>query len=249
MFKVRFRLSGLSVVLALLAAILLGSASTAQAGYTYTIFDDGVGVTGSIGVTPGGNSFTTASLTTTHFSLTIASSTTNPQTSATSLQTQLQATLNSTGTHTISIQLSYSGYTLPVGSPLSASSSPSTTFTNSTTSDHSSFQAWGTGGSSSTFQNGTTGGAQTANSGGGLTSSPSMSPTTATFSFTNPGTFSLSQTLSITLGNGNVDGGEVQGTTTVTPPAAVPEPSTIMLALSGAPLLLLGRRFFRRQVA
>jgi len=225
----------LALAMALLGTIVFASPPQARAGYSYTIYDDGVAQTGALPVTPGGNSFATI-LSTTHFQISIASSFTTPSQDATVLQTQLQAQLNATGgTHTIQIKLAYDGYVLPAGSPLNASSSGSATFTNSSaTTDSASFQAWGVSGSSSAFQNGTTGGAQTANSPGGSTTPITLSPATSIFLLPNPtNTFSLSQTLSLTLGNGATNAGQVQGTTTVT----VPAPAGVILALTGMPVL------------
>ena len=141
-----------------LVFFLLGLASPARANYIYQIFDDGVAQTGQ--VTPGGNAFSTT-LSTTNFQGIIGSSFTTISPLLTVLTTNLQAQLNPPGgTHTITIELNYSGYTQPGAGRLLASTSGQANITNSTTSDMATFQAWADANNSNAFQAGVTGGVQ-----------------------------------------------------------------------------------------
>jgi len=226
-----------SVLAALAVAVTFGVTAPAHASYSYTIFDDGVAQTAL--VTPVGNNFVT-SLSTTHFQITIASSFTTPNQLGTVLNTNLQGQLDVgvTGTHTIKIELNYNNYVLPVGTPLLANNAASATFTNSpSTNGQATFQAWGSTANSSSFETGTTAGQMSVGSPVGTATGLVLGPTPNSFLFTNTGSYSLSQTLSLKLDGGTTGpgtaAGQVQGTTTVT----VPAPAGLVLALTGLPVL------------
>jgi hypothetical protein len=234
-----------------LGIVFLGTAQPARAGYSYTIFDDGVDQTGL--VTPAGNIFADV-ISTPNFTITILSSFTVQTSGGTVLNTNLQATLNpaAIGQHEIMVKLNFDDYALPPGSPLNASTAASATFTNSpTTTDDASAQAWGDPGNSSAFESGATGGAQTGASAGtpgafGVT----LQPNPATFLLARVGNYSLSQTLagSISQSGDAVEAVQVQATTTVTSIAAIPEPATMAMLLSGLPLAA-GALYRRRKMA
>jgi hypothetical protein len=240
-----FRPAKLLTALVLGALLWMGSASTASAGYIWTILDDGV-VAASGSTAAGALSFDSGTVLTTNFSLVAGSSLTsgNLVPTVVTLASELKdLKLIGNGTHTVTLELVYQGYVDPVGSPLAAANTASADFTGSSTSDKATFQAWADANNGSTFNSGTTAGQQSANSPGGTATGVVLTPDGATFTFDRTGAYSLKQTLSITLSNGG-SSGQVQGTTTIT---TVPEPASMLIALVGAPMLGAGYLARRRK--
>ena len=109
-------------------AVVFGLATPAHASYSVQVFDDHV-LQGGVTVVVSGNSLVFTG-STTHFSITNGSGlSNNPGTQTNSnlslsSNEQINTTFGSAGgTHTIEIQLSQTGWTAPVGSPLVLSSS------------------------------------------------------------------------------------------------------------------------------
>ncbi len=236
----------LAVLAALVAGLLMAS-STAQASYFYEVFEDGsnVGVLPSGVQTNAGTSFQ-QTFSTADFSITMTSSFTVQNPSLTTLNTQLQASLNpGAGTHTIELKLAYTDYTLPNGNPKDVSSAGSATFSDATAGNTATGQAWADATDSSTFNTGATAGQQIAinpTTTVGTNLGVVLNPNPAQFQFVGT-TFSLKQDLTLKLTSDLNTSGQVQLITTVASPA----PAGLVLAFTAAPFLGLGAWIRRRR--
>jgi len=260
MFRSKKLLAG---AVALMAALTF-SPSQARAGYAVRVYDDNV-LQGGIGVLVSGNSLIFTG-TTTHFSITNGSGTSNnPGTPggsnlALSSNEQVNSTFGSTGgTHTIRIELSQDTWTAPTGTPLFLSSSAGGSFDYLAGTNPLATQAV-----TSTYQGfldntNTLFGKPVAGSTPLQTASASRtSPGTSSLVFS-PGTsvnpttpggtpFSMTDVLSFTFA---LDAGSGQTTANVSAStvASVPEPASVVVALTGLPVLALGFWVRRRRQA
>jgi hypothetical protein len=247
----RMKLKALGILL--FGVCLLGSASKADAGFVIQVFDDGVDQTaGGFILPPGQTSYSLAG-STAHFSIVINTSFTVISPAVTVLDSNLQVSLaGGGGTHVLLVKLAFVGYLDPATNPLFVSSSASSNFQNSSaTTDKTNFQSWAKSPSAAAtlaaLENGLTAGAQGANSTGGFSTGTINNGNPLTVVLPNgAGNYSLAQDLSVTLGNGIGNSGQVQGSTVV---AATPVPASMLLALSGVPVLAIGAWMRRRQLS
>jgi hypothetical protein len=226
----------------LIGAIVLAVPPSAQADFFYQIQDDGVDMTGVL--TPAGNAFSNVH-TTTNFDITIVSSFTVQASGLTTLDTQIQARMRAgvTGQHQLEMELAFTNYALPVGSPLLVTTSGAANFGDSALGDSATGQAWGNPANTSQFNVGVTAGMQVANSPGGSAFGVVMNPNPAVFSFSRMGNFSLNQDITITLTNDINTTGHAEILTDVT---ALPAPAGFILAMTGLPVMTIGQ-WLRRQ--
>jgi len=240
------------------AAFVLATPTPARASYDVEVFDDGV-LQGGIVVTKVGNSllFTGS---TTHFDITNGSGLSNNPGSPTGSKLSLSSNeLIATtfgaagGSHTIRIVLSQTDWTEPVGTPLnltsaaggSASWASGDSAANKVTAKYQGFldntnTLFGEPGAGSTPQ-------QTAVGSNTITTVPLVfAPPTSSASVPGGTPFSMTDDLSFTFdlaaGSG-ADTANVSASTTAT----IPEPSTLVLALSALPCLGFGQWLRRRR--
>jgi len=257
----RFRILMSLVAAGVIGAATLGAPTQARASYAVEVFDDGV-LQGGITTIVTANSLIFSG-STDHFSITNGSgASNNPGTdNSGSLSLSSNEQINTTfgtggGTHTIQIVLSQTGFTAPTTNPLILSSSAGGSIGNtdggsvSVTSTYQGFldptnTLFGKPGTGATPL-------QTAsNNQAGIGTKPLVfapSPSTANVPGGTPAfalTDVLTFTFTVSAGSGQ-DTANVSASTVVAP---VPEPSSLIAALAGAPVLGLGVWMRRRRRA
>jgi hypothetical protein len=235
-----------------LGACATGLAAPARAGYIYQVYDDGNAYFGT-NRTNSGTSFS-VTFSTDHFDVTIVSSISKSKKGVTTLQSNLSTDLlgaDDSNPHTLTIDIVYTDYTLPLGSRLHLTTSASATFTDSTTADTATFQGWGDATNSGSFDTGSSPGLLSGTSAGGSSNSITLTPNPASVEFSRNGLFALSQELSttLTLADPNFPpGAQVEGSSVVTPN---PEPTGLALCLTAFSCFGVGawvrRRMGRRR--
>jgi len=262
---IRFRNFMRLTVAALVCAAILGPTSRAQAGFTVAVYDDN-NLQSTIALTPVSNQLVFFGGLTDHFDLTSGQGSSNfpgLQTGASlnqnsSAQVSTGANFFTGGnTHKITIVISESGYTLPVGTPMSISSSSGGSFLSTggvvtlATTNQSFLDTSGAAyvpGAVYAAPGGVgTGVATGSNS---TTSTLPMNFLQDTVGANNipgatPFTITNVITLTFTLDSGGSGQGGLSSSTLVT----VPAPAGLVLALTGVPCLGLVSRFRRRRTA
>jgi hypothetical protein len=219
----------------LCAALVLGGANMAQAGplgaANIMVLDDGAPV-GGLSIVGGGstgNWTLTVTGASTDFSFTTILGASNQPGTTTNAQLQLTAfnvvdTATDGKTHTLSIVFSDVGFTKPVGSMATLSSSGSITYTDTPAGDTATLKSWADP-NNAMFGKTVATGAQTATSDGSNPDSLDFSPDPAMKGFTNSSAFSITQELDIALNQENAKA-QASASSVVT---AVPEPATMTL--------------------
>jgi hypothetical protein len=228
----------LLAVACLCAALLLGGSNLAQAGdltaANITIMDDGKLLTSGLDyaviISPDKSSMTVVGVSD-HFSFLNVFAVSNQPGNQTSSFIQMNNNFlkeTAAGTHIFQIDFSDKGFTAPVGSLATLTSSATINYMNATPGDGATFKSWADT-TDALFGHGVFSGTQTSKAGDPLIGDV-FSPNPATKAFTGATPFSLTNEFVETL---NWDGTpntnpvvQTQGTTEVT---AVPEPATLTL--------------------
>jgi len=224
----------LLAIASLCAALLLGGTNLAQAGplsaANVHVLDDGVAVPGLFfvpGGGPGGWSLMIVGSSTDFSFVALLSASNQPGTATMGNITLSAFNLKDTATdgnpHKFTFEFSDKGFTMPVGSSATLTSSGSITYTDSTTKDSATFHSWADP-LDALFGKTVATVLQTNTSNGDLNSHP-FDPDSQKKDFTRTGDYSITQELTVTL---NEEGAMVgaQGSSVVT---AVPEPATMTL--------------------
>jgi hypothetical protein len=223
----------------------LGLSGPASAALSVTVADATAPLTGSVTILDNGVGDTNPLVGIIDFSGTVGSFTvsleanTNQPGASTGFitNTTVDARNTSGGTQTLTVTTNSTGFTDPAGDPLSVATGVSATRTN----------AFGTGGNTTaTVQSfldgaaaGTAGPVTTSLVGVPVSAGDLESATRAT------ATYDLQQVITITAGNNS--SANVRGDTTAFAPTAVPAPASLLMALSGTPVLG-GYFWLRRRV-
>jgi hypothetical protein len=225
----------LLAIACLCAALLLGGPNLAQAGplsaANVMVLDDGVPVPGLVFV-PGGAagawSLTIIGSSADFSFVALLSGSNQPGTTKNGNITLDAFNLRDKATdglaHKFTFEFSDKGFTMPVGSLATLTSSGSVTYTDSSAKDKATFQSWADPGDAM-FGKTVTTGLQSSTSTGENPNSSKFDPDGATKDFTRTGDYSITQQLDVTL---NEEGAMIgaQGSSIVT---AVPEPATMTL--------------------
>jgi hypothetical protein len=253
-----------ALAVALAGLIVLAAARPAQAAFVIKAYDGTTLIGTSAVAETGPSNVLVASDANFLLSITVAL-TNNPGTpvlAALTVTNDSFVRVTASGTHTLTIDVTDTGFTMPTGSPLELASSAGGSFIGigSGSSVSSTFQSWldagnmefgGVNGGPAPAGPALTPGAGTAVQSAGASGGGALplvyTPGTATNIANRGGSFSLSGRLTFTFTTGS--GGEEAdvGTSTMALPVAVPAPAGLALILSGLPVLGLGGLLRRRR--